>query len=112
MQLTEVSRLNSILVKSGYWECSCGYVKPIYQKQPESQIHGLSKTISCFCCQDTGYLSHQLVQEHLLEDYSPSDPPVPCARCSAGLLIKHGWDIATKIDCESFAEGRHIASMP
>jgi len=98
--LPNPERLNNILVKTGYWECDrCDWTKAIYKKQPIEE-RPQCITINCHCCRDSGEINFFLVQKFLMEDYTVSDPPVPCRRCQAGLKILHGWDIATKADCD------------
>lgn len=94
-------RLDRVLVRTGQWECDCcGFTKPIYAKQPvNTDPNEIFKSISCFCCGDTGAIHHQFVKASIMPDYLSIDPPVPCRRCNAGLKVQ-GWDIATKADCE------------
>lgn len=106
MTMTKFSvplRLDRMLIKVGVWECPvCLRTKAIYQKSPQSDVisDGLIKSVSCFCCNDSGIVHHSLVKKFILSDYNQSDPPVPCRRCPAGLTIKHGWGIASKTECE------------
>lgn len=98
-ELPTPQRFNRVLVVVAHWECPyCNFTKSIYEKQHMRPAE-LIKSVSCFCCSDSGSIHHYLVRKFLIEDYISSDPPVPCQRCRAGSAIE-GWDIATKEDCD------------
>lgn len=98
-ELPNPQRFNQVLVIVAHWECPyCNFSKAIYEKRHMRPVE-LIKSVSCFCCNDSGSIHHYLVIEFLMEGYISSDPPVPCRRCKFGLPIQ-GWDIATKEDCD------------
>ncbi|MFP4336986.1 MAG: hypothetical protein ACLFQP_03560 [Halothece sp.] len=99
--LPNPNRIDRILVKKGYWECpGCAWSKPIYGKQPIHQQDHLIQSVSCFACADSGAIHPHLVRRYLMPEYASCDPQVPCKRCSAGLKVRYGWDIAAKEDCD------------
>ncbi|MCU0546820.1 MAG: hypothetical protein MUE44_32425 [Oscillatoriaceae cyanobacterium Prado104] len=102
LQQTEPERIDNLLIRTGHWECQCGYARPVYQKFPlQFDRDELVKSQQCFCCEDSGAIIPRYVRKYIMDDYQNHDPPVICTRCQKGSHLKGlGWDIATKLQCE------------